>query len=37
MRFEINAPNYICYHVCLYCLDLLLNFDRKKKERRKNT
>ena len=37
LRFEICGPNYICYHVCLDCFDLLLNFDRKKKKKeRKN-
>ena len=27
LRFEIYGPNYIYYHVCLDCFDLLLNFD----------
>ena len=30
--FKIYDPNYKCYHVCLGCFDLLLNFDRKNKE-----
>ena len=37
IRFQIYGPNYICYHVCLDCLDLLLNFVRKKEERKKQT
>ena len=32
IRFEIYGPNNIYYQVCL---DLLLNFDRKKEERRR--
>ena len=34
IRFEIFGPNYICYHVCLDCFDLLLESVRRKKERR---
>ena len=37
LRFEFFGPNYIYYHVCLDCFDLLLNFDRKKEEEERRT
>ena len=36
LRFEIYGPNFIYYHVCLDCLDLLLNFVRKKERKKKD-
>ena len=36
LRFEFFGPNYIYYHVCLDCFDLLLNFDRKKERKKEH-
>ena len=32
LRFELYGSNYICYHDCLNCFGLSLNFQRKKED-----